>query len=90
MVTIGSFRGRIAFTGMGRQKATERFKSILKEILSYAVDMEVKIVIEPLNRYESDFLNTADEAIKLIKSIRKPKLGLVLDTFHMNIKKRYL
>jgi D-psicose/D-tagatose/L-ribulose 3-epimerase len=42
----------------------------------------VRLAIEPLNRYESDIVNTAEEGLADQKSIAAT--GLLLDTFHMN------
>ena len=45
----------------------------------------VRLAIEPLNRYESDVVNTAAEGLALIHEVGHSHLGLLLDTFHMNI-----
>jgi sugar phosphate isomerase/epimerase len=42
-------------------------------------------VIEPLTRYESDVINTATDGLALIREVGHSHLGLLLDTFHMNI-----
>jgi sugar phosphate isomerase/epimerase len=44
--------------------------------------------LEPLNRYESDFINNVDEALAFLSVVDHPALGVVLDTFHMNIEER--
>jgi sugar phosphate isomerase/epimerase len=43
------------------------------------------LVLEPLNRYESDIVNTTAEGLELIEQVGHPSLGLLLDTFHVNI-----
>ncbi|MBI4232479.1 sugar phosphate isomerase/epimerase [Candidatus Peregrinibacteria bacterium] len=45
-------------------------------------------LIEPVNRYEDGFIHSADYAIDLIKRISHENIGLLLDTFHMNIEER--
>jgi len=62
----------------------------LKELARYAQDRGKIICIEPLNRFETDFLNTTDQAIKLMKEVKSPALKLHLDTFHMNIEEKDL
>ncbi|HBU11915.1 MAG TPA: sugar phosphate isomerase/epimerase [Clostridiales bacterium] len=57
----------------------------LRVCAAYANDKGVKIAIEPLNRFETDFINTVDQALDLIARIDMPGVGLLLDTFHMNI-----
>ena len=48
----------------------------------------MQIAVEPLNRFETDFLNTCDQGLKLIKAVGSPALKLHLDTFHMNIEEK--
>ena len=44
--------------------------------------------MEPLNRYETDFLNTCEQALELIEEVGSPQLKILLDTFHMNIEEK--
>ncbi len=60
----------------------------LKELARYAEKKKVQICIEPLNRFETDFLNTCDAGLKLIKDVGSKALKLHLDTFHMNIEEK--
>ena len=41
--------------------------------------------VEPLNRFETDILNTARQGVELVKIVAHPAIGLMLDTFHMNM-----
>lgn len=60
----------------------------LKVLAKYAEKKGVQICVEPLNRFETDFLNTTDQGLKLIKDVGSPALKLHLDTFHMNIEEK--
>ena len=60
----------------------------LKVLAKHAEARGVTICIEPLNRFETDFLNTCDQGLKLIKAIGSPAVKLHLDTFHMNIEEK--
>jgi D-psicose/D-tagatose/L-ribulose 3-epimerase len=60
----------------------------LKELAQYAQDKGVQICVEPLNRFETDFLNTCEQGLKLLQAVRNPALRLHLDTFHMNIEEK--
>ena len=60
----------------------------LKELCAYAESKGVQICVEPLNRFETDFLNTCDQGLKLIKDVGSKALKLHLDTFHMNIEEK--
>jgi len=82
LVTIGSFRGRLASTGPGGRP---RLAGILHRAADHAASAGVRLAIEPLNRYEADLVNTAAEGLALIDSIGHAALGLLLDTYHVNI-----
>lgn len=48
----------------------------------------VTIAIEPLNRFETYFLNTAEDAVALCDQIGHPNVGILFDTFHANIEEK--
>ena len=60
----------------------------LKELAQYAQDKGVQICIEPLNRFETDFCNTCDQGLRLLKAVGSKAVKLHLDTFHMNIEEK--
>ncbi len=60
----------------------------LKELAKYAEKKGVRLCIEPLNRFETDFLNTCDKGLALIKAVGSKAVKLHLDTFHMNIEEK--
>ncbi len=45
----------------------------------------LRLAVEPLNRFETDIVSTTKQAIELVDAIDNPALGLLLDSFHMNI-----
>jgi sugar phosphate isomerase/epimerase len=55
----------------------------LKELSDF--NENVKLAIEPINRYETDIVNTVKSGLDLIEKIDRKNIGLLLDTFHMNI-----
>ncbi|MDL2237013.1 sugar phosphate isomerase/epimerase [Christensenellaceae bacterium OttesenSCG-928-K19] len=57
----------------------------LRIVADYANEKGIKLGIEPLNRFETDFINTVEQGLDLIARIDKPGVGFLLDTFHMNI-----
>ncbi|MDZ4710415.1 MAG: sugar phosphate isomerase/epimerase family protein [Saprospiraceae bacterium] len=60
----------------------------LKELADYAEQRNLKLAIEPLNRFETDFINTVDQSLQLIRDIGSPVVLLHYDTFHMNIEEK--
>jgi D-psicose/D-tagatose/L-ribulose 3-epimerase len=60
----------------------------LKQLADYAAKKGVRLCIEPLNRFETDFLNTCDQGLKLLRAVNKKNVKLHLDTFHMNIEEK--
>jgi D-psicose/D-tagatose/L-ribulose 3-epimerase len=60
----------------------------LKPLARYAEKKGVQLCIEPLNRFETDFLNTCEQGLKLIKAVGSKAVKLHLDTFHMNIEEK--
>jgi D-psicose/D-tagatose/L-ribulose 3-epimerase len=60
----------------------------LKQICAYAKKQGKVICMEPLNRFETDFINTAAQALKMVKDVGSPALKVHLDTFHMNIEEK--
>jgi len=60
----------------------------LKTLSKHAEKTGRQICLEPLNRFETDFINTCDQALKMIKAVNSPALKLHLDTFHMNIEEK--
>jgi 5-keto-L-gluconate epimerase len=86
LVTIGGFRGRLTNpTWTDRCGALAHFIAVLRRAATVAEAADVRLALEPLNRYESDVVNTADDGLALIDGVGHSHLGLLLDTFHMNI-----
>jgi D-psicose/D-tagatose/L-ribulose 3-epimerase len=60
----------------------------LKQLCKYAQARGRQICMEPLNRFETDFINTVDQALRMVEDVGSPALKLHLDTFHMNIEEK--
>jgi len=75
----------------GRSRTPEEWKrsvEALKEVCKYAQSYGVSFGLEPVNRFETYFLNTAEDAVKLVKDVGEPNIKVHLDTFHMNIEEK--
>lgn len=60
----------------------------LRRAARYAATAGVTLAIEPVNRYESGFINTAAQAVELVDLVGSPGIGMVANTFHMNIEEK--
>ncbi len=81
-VIVGLIRGRL--TG-GRSATDARLVGSLEQLLPLAERVGVRLLVEPINRYETDYLATVDEVLEVIDRVPSPVLGVLADTFHMNI-----
>ncbi len=87
MVNIGRVRGPIT-PGLPRADSEARFLEAMDEIARYAEPAGVVIALEPVNRYEINFLNRVEEAVDLIDRLGRPNVKVMADVFHMNIEDR--
>lgn len=75
----------------GRRRTADEWKWVIDswQALSPAVTAGgIEIGIEPLNRFETYFLNTAADAAALCHAIAEPSIGILFDTFHANIEEK--
>lgn len=60
----------------------------LKTLAARAEKLGKKLAVEPLNRYETDFINTCDQVLQMVEAVNSPAVGILLDTYHMNIEEK--
>lgn len=89
---IGPLYSVVGLIGAHDDKTkAKHFKLVVKNLKvlgKHAQKKGVELDIEPLNRFETDFLNTCDQGLRLVKAINLPNVKLHLDTFHMNIEEK--
>ncbi|MGK7876503.1 MAG: sugar phosphate isomerase/epimerase family protein [Xenococcaceae cyanobacterium] len=73
-------------TEAGRQNCAE----ILARLASKAKEMGITLGLEPVNRYESNLINTAAQALEMIERTGSDNIVVHLDSFHMNIEESSL
>jgi len=83
-VIIGLIRGKIE-ESVCKTEAEEWTIDCLRKCTEFAKKYDIWLTIEPVNRYESNFINTINEGVEFIKRVGASNLGLLVDTFHMNI-----
>ena len=84
LLIVGLIHGPIP-PDADRERAAEWLLAGLARVSRRAAERGVRIVIEPINRYESNWLNTVDEVTDLINRLGADNVGVLPDTFHMNI-----
>lgn len=72
------------FLGDKRPYWDQSVKS-MREIIKTAEDNGVTYCVEAVNRFETCLINTAAEALAYVAEIDSPNIGVLLDTYHMNI-----
>ena len=81
-VIIGLVHGRV----MEDRGASEaRLAASFEPLVRAAEQAAVWLIIEPINRYETDLLTTVGDALDFIDRIGSERVGILADTFHMNI-----
>ncbi len=68
----------------------ERAVTNIHKVSKLAHDRGLEIALEPLNRFESDLINTAEDVMRLIKDVNHTAAKVLLDGFHMAIEERDL
>lgn len=87
---VGSIRGRIAGEGREADRIRETGLEAIRDCAAYARERGVTVLLEPINRYETNVLNTVQECLVAIEQTGADNLRLLLDTFHMNIEEASL
>ncbi len=84
---IGSMQGR--FEGeVSQEQAKEYLRNALNELGEHAKAAGVPLVYEPLNRYESNLMNRAEDAVTFLGTLDTDNVVILADLFHMNIEER--
>jgi len=85
------------YSAVGRADAVpdkekqQQWKTVVRNLKGLCREAERlgrQVCLEPLNRFETDFINPCDQALKMLKDVGSPALRLHLDTFHMNIEEK--
>ena len=77
-----------AYSDDDKERQKDLVSTHLRTLCDYAQQRGIQIAMEVLNRFETDFMNSAAQAVELVDHINHPALKIHLDTFHMNIEER--
>jgi len=75
-------------TGEERRTQWDRAAATLRPVADYAAGLGVRLALEPLNRFETDLINTVEQALRFLDDLGRTNVGLLVDTFHMNIEEK--
>jgi sugar phosphate isomerase/epimerase len=84
---IGSMQGRWG-GDVSKEMALSWLRDALEELGAHAASRGSVLLIEPLNRFETNLLNTLADGSALLRSLKSPNVKLLADLFHMNIEER--
>ncbi|MEP0825852.1 MAG: sugar phosphate isomerase/epimerase [Nitrososphaera sp.] len=73
------------FSQNDKERLARKAVPVLADLSKFASDYGVKLVLEPLNRYSTPHCSTAKDALAIVRQVNHDSLGMLLDTFHMNI-----
>ncbi|MEU0465265.1 sugar phosphate isomerase/epimerase [Amycolatopsis sp. NPDC006131] len=71
-----------------RARQRERAAESLRAAADHAGEHGVRLALEPLNRFETDLVNTVEQGLELCAATGRDNVGLLLDTFHQNIEEK--
>jgi D-psicose/D-tagatose/L-ribulose 3-epimerase len=77
-------KARLPDSGL-RQAEWDRSAASLAQLAQAAGNSGVRLGLEPLNRFETDMINTIEDALRMVQQVDSPQLGVAFDSFHMNI-----
>jgi sugar phosphate isomerase/epimerase len=81
---VGSMQGRWG-EEVSRETALDYLAEAIGELGARAARYGVPLLFEPLNRYETNLINTLDEAARFVKRLGSENLRILADVFHLNI-----
>lgn len=89
-VIAGPLYAPVGYFSGGRRTADEWRRAVecFQEVGRSLEEFGVTLAIEPLNRYETYFLNTTEDAVRLCQEIGHPRIGILFDTYHANIEEK--
>ena len=71
-----------------RQMEWDLAVSEIRSLADYAAARGIILAFEPLNRFETDMINTVSQGMKFIKDVGRANIGFHLDTFHMHLEEK--
>ena len=73
-----------------RERDVDEIARVLRSLGTHAADHGVVLGVETLNRFETSFLNTTEQALELVDRVDHPAVGVALDLFHLGIEEKHV
>jgi len=83
-IVLGSGRSRSVPDGFSREQAREQFIALCRQLGPLAARYGVTVVVEALNRAESNFINSLAEGADIVETVAHPNIRLLCDIYHMS------
>jgi sugar phosphate isomerase/epimerase len=84
IIVFGSGGARRIPAGFSSEKAREQLMTFLRMVTAAAAGHGVTIALEPLNRGETNLVNTVKEGSEIVEALAHPNLKLLVDIYHMH------
>ena len=82
-IVFGSGASRIIPDGYDRNKAKAQHIEVCRKMAPLAEKYGVTIAVEPLNRGETNFINSLAEGVEIVRAVKSPRVQLLCDIYHM-------
>ena len=87
ILVLGSGGARRIPDNYDREKAKQQFVSLCRAIAGIGLKYDVVVVLEPLRKQETNFVNTVKEGLDIVLSVNHPHFKLLADFYHMACEK---
>jgi 5-keto-L-gluconate epimerase len=84
LINVGRARGSYC-QEQSAEETEGLFIETARKICDYAAPKNVTLMIEPVNRYEINFINSVPQAAEILSRVGRENIGIMPDVFHMNI-----
>ncbi|MBN1457467.1 MAG: sugar phosphate isomerase/epimerase [Sedimentisphaerales bacterium] len=85
VIVFGSSGSRNVPDGFDKQKARSQFVALLKKMGPIAEKYDITVCVEPLNKNESNIINSVAEGLDVVKQADHPNIQLLADVYHMAV-----
>ena len=83
ILVFGSGAARSVTDGFDRKEARRQIVEFLRMMLPYCARRGIMVVCEPMNRGESNIINTVAEAMQYVWEVDHPNFQCLVDSYHL-------